>query len=436
MSSFPPPPPSFSGAFNPPPPPSYHANTPATPGFPNSMPNVAPGFIPNNNQSPAPGAVSSSFHVSLPTSSVPMDGGYSVPSANGGLTNNLYQRPISGANINGIPPPPGVFMNPNQPLKPSGSESFFTPQVPEMATGAPNLAFNPLSLLAAGNFLSGGQQWGQNALQKVQQRMGAFTGGAANSSYSSYFAVGTDYVIQKLLLIFIPLLRRWTFTRRFESDSAPMSTIDAGGMGGAMGGMSHSAYPPAYPHSSAVPPGVPLPPLGSSSTATTMISYCLPRTGDVHAPDLYLPLMFAWAYVVLASGFRAMHGVFTPQDLSRLLWDVSVAWILSAVTIRIALKAADAGSSLKWLDLIAMAGYGIGPACVVLMAGQMGGRLAFWLGWAYAGLAAAVLLVRTLKMVMVAEAGHYAAERLGSYVLLLLAALQFPYMLYMGWLSV
>lgn len=63
-----------------------------------------------------------------------------------------------------------------------------------------------------GGFLSGGQQWGQQYVARVQQKMGWLSGGAM----AAHFNVNQQYVMSKIMMLFTPYLRRWTFTRLHE----------------------------------------------------------------------------------------------------------------------------------------------------------------------------------------------------------------------------
>lgn len=238
---------------------------------------------------------------------------------------------------------------------------------------------NPLSLMAAGNIFSGGQQWGQQYMQKVQQRVGSFTGGAL----TFHFAISRQYVMSKLLMLVAPFLKRWTYTRLPEQ---------------MQGG-------PAYK-----PPRV-----------------------DVNCPDLYIPFMGLWTYVLLVAAAQGVKAKFKPDNMYALVWAGLVAWVVHLLVARFILRAMNLPASVPWLELVAYTGYTFVPACASILAGQLAGKWAYYAVWLYGSLCMAIFMVRTMKRVIFQEARGYGRDlTLTNYLLLALALFQFPYAFYLG----
>ena len=80
-----------------------------------------------------------------------------------------------------------------------------------------------------------------------------------------------------------------------------------------------------------------------------------------------------------------------------------------------------------------IAGYPFVAISAMALAGALGGRGAFWLAWGYGSLCSAIFLVRTLKRVVFQEAKGYGHDvTTTNYLLLAIAAFQFPFALYMA----
>ncbi|KAG2493523.1 hypothetical protein HYH03_008337 [Edaphochlamys debaryana] len=270
-------------------------------------------------------------------------------------------------------PPSYVPQQPHQPQQ--------APEAAGATAGGPqfNLPLNPLGLMAAGNLFSGGQNWGQQYMERMQQRVGAFTGGALHF----HFAISKQYVREKLLMLVAPYLKRWTYTRMPEQ---------------MQGG-------PAFK-----PPRV-----------------------DTNSPDLYLPLMGLWTYALLAAVCQAARGKFKPDNMYPLVWSACMAWLVHLLVAKAILRAMALPASVPWVELAAYTGYSFIPICASVAAGQLGGRWAYWGFWAYGSVCSAIFLVRTMKRVIFQETRGYGRDlTLVNYLLLGLALFQFPYSFYLG----
>ena len=244
--------------------------------------------------------------------------------------------------------------------------------------------------------------------------------------------VSSPYVRSKLALLATPWARRWTYTRVRE--------VGAGGGG-------------AGPYA--------------------------PPARDVHAPDLYIPLMAALTTALLRGVAAVAAGKFSPDTLAAAVSGVFSVWALHTAALKGALWALGAAAAAPLAEVVAFAGYPAvhgAAACAVRAAADWrvvqqraaaGGLAALagggdaaaaagappaatasaaavaaagggWgpaLATAYGATAAGVFLVRSLKRVLFQDArragggggGSPAAPTARSnYILLLVWALQWP----------
>ncbi|EFJ49310.1 hypothetical protein VOLCADRAFT_104419 [Volvox carteri f. nagariensis] len=324
---------------------------------------LPPGPPPPGPQPPGP----IPFVASGPTHSttvIPPQQPYAQP-YNPGAYQQAQQQPHPAPFI----PPPQSF-NPDPMWGPAPASGYYP------GLGMP---LNPLGLMAAGNIFGGGQSWGQQYVERMQQRVGYFTGGALHF----HFAISKQYVLSKLLMLIAPYLRRWTYTRQPEQ---------------MQGG---SAFKP-------------------------------PRE-DTNCPDLYIPLMGLWTYTLMCCGVQATRGKFKPDNVYPLAWSASVAWLMHLLLAKAVLRAMALPASVPWVELAAYTGYSFVPVCLSIAVGQLGGRWAYWGAWAYGSLCMAIFLVRTMKRVIFQETRGYGRDlTLVNYLLLGLALFQFPYAFYLG----
>jgi hypothetical protein len=270
-------------------------------------------------------------------------------------------------------------------------------------------------------------------------------GGSGGRAAGSWFGLGpalhvsTSYVATKLALLATPWARRWSYTRVREG----------GGMGSGGGGSGGPYAPPSR---------------------------------DVHAADLYIPLMAALTLALLRGVAAVAAGRFTPDTLAGAVSAVFSAWALHAAALKGALWALGASAAAPFSEILAYAGYPAvhgAAACAVRAAsdwrvvqarlaaggGGGGGSLAALAGgggdggsapappagsasaavaasggWlpaavtAYGAACAGVFLVRSLKRVLFQDgAGRRGGSSPSSnYILLLVWGLQWPLVWWMG----
>ncbi|KAF5841748.1 YIF1-domain-containing protein [Dunaliella salina] len=253
--------------------------------------------------------------------------------------------------------------------------------MPDQAFPIPGIngpGLNPLNFMTAGsNFLAGSQTWGQQYVQRVQQRMGWLSG--AGSSY--HFAISSHYVLKKVGMLLAPYLKRWTFTRQPEQVQG-----------------TQQFRPPRIDH---------------------------------NAPDLYIPIVAAWTYIILLCSNALLLQKYTPDLMYAMVWSTCSAWFVHTLLAYALLKAMNLSTMVPWSELGAYVGYTFLHASMVLILGMMGGKVAWWISWLYGSLCSSVFLVRTMKRVIFQEAQSYGKNlTLTNYLLLALAAFQFPFLLW------
>jgi hypothetical protein len=226
----------------------------------------------------------------------------------------------------------------------------------------------------AGNLL---QQQGQSYLARTQSYMQSKMGFLSGSVISRLFAVTTEYVLQKMAMLLIPFLRKWTYVR--QPDPGPNR-------------------------------------------------WELPKQ-DTNAPDLYIPVTSLWTYCLLVGFSLFLNRAFTPEVLYMTVCSSLGAWAFHTVALRALLWALgiyDVGI----LELSSYAGYSFVYGCCVLL-GRLVSKTAAHLTWAYCGFAYALFLVRTFKRIIRQDPKyHYGGPASQNYVLLGLALFQFPLLAY------
>ncbi|KAK9814872.1 hypothetical protein WJX73_000954 [Symbiochloris irregularis] len=206
-------------------------------------------------------------------------------------------------------------------------------------------------------------------------------------------SVTGQYVANKLLMLLAPFLRQWNYTRVAEQI--------AGG---------HKYLPPRQ---------------------------------DVNAPDLYIPFMAMWTYVMLTGATLLAHKHFKPGSLYATVSGASAAWLLHWIILKAVLYALGIPSAVPFLEIVAYAGYPFVPTCLAMVAaipssipGHSTGAAALWLyrlTWLYGSLCMAIFIVRSMKRVIFHEARHYNMDSSRhNYLLLAVGVYQF---FHVGWLS-
>lgn len=98
------------------------------------------------------------------------------------------------------------------------------------------------------------------------------------------------------------------------------------------------------------------------------------------------------------------------------VWSGLVAWAVHLLVARVILRAMSLPSSVPWVELAAYTGYTFVPVVASVVAGQLGGRWAYYGAWLYGSLCMAVFMVRTMKRVIFQEARGYGESGVGGWL--------------------
>lgn len=201
-----------------------------------------------------------------------------------------------------------------------------------------------------------------------------------------YFAVNHRYVLKKLSLILMPFTNR-TWARQREMDSVQFEGNVAGG---------------------------------------SMPNYLPPRE-DVNAPDLYIPVMAFWTYVMMVGFMFGVRNEFTAEVLARYISKGFGVLTLEVLIIKLGLYLINARKT-PWLDVIAYRGYKFVGVVLTMATGLIAPRL-YWAVMLYAAAAMAIFLMRSHRRIILprdmdVQQAQDLAKRNGF--LLFLSVLQFP----------
>ena len=241
--------------------------------------------------------------------------------------------------------------------------------------GAPT---SPRSLAAAGLGVYGGKFLNDGASFVSSNYAKYFS----TASMRAYFDVTESYVFHKMRLVLCPFLHKGSWARLPESV--------AGG----------TAYKP-------------------------------PRN-DINAPDLYIPLMAFWTYVLTASireVFSSKSGSFTPEALATHAWWSGLLWAGESAFIWVALRSTSSANhivSAPILDVAAYVGYTFTYGSMTLMSKMFNKTYVFWFFLIWSALCNAVFMAKTLKRIIFSEARHsgYSQSMSQNYVLLAVVVAQ------------
>jgi len=279
---------------------------------------------------------------------------------------NNGTMPEYGFNVPGQGPPPYGF-NPqmsNYPPSDNQGGEFPSPQFATQFLAQPvvtNMA------VQYGNALVG---TGKQHLEKY----------VPVTALKYYFAVNTDYVFTKLMLLFFPFTHKdWSV--KYEQD-VPLQ--------------------PRY---------------------------------ETNAPDMYIPTMAFFTYVAMAGLVLGMQERFTHEQLG-ILASSALAWgVIELVVHTVSLYVMNLQTSLATLDLLAYCGYkyvGINAALLISLPFR---KFGYYVTLLYFSASLAVFLMRSLKLRVIPQ-GHNSYTASGNkrrlYFILSLAGIQ-PIL--MWWLS-
>lgn len=195
-----------------------------------------------------------------------------------------------------------------------------------------------------------------------------------------YFAVNTDYVFAKLMLLFFPFTQKdWSV--KYEQD-VPLQ--------------------PRY---------------------------------ETNAPDMYIPTMAFFTYVAVAGLVLGMQERFTHEQLG-ILASSALAWgVIELLVHTVSLYVMNLQTSLTTLDLLAYCGYKYVGVNAALLISLLFRKFGYYVMLLYFSASLAVFLMRSLKLRVIPQ-GHSSYTASGNkrrlYFILSLAGIQ-PVL--MWWLS-
>ncbi|XP_073525874.1 protein YIF1B-like [Phyllobates terribilis] len=256
------------------------------------------------------------------------------------------------------------------------------PGVPQQPFNRPNPFGNPFSGPGSGFIQSGLGAYGEKILgsssEYVQSNINRYF---ADPQY--YFQVNADYVRNKLKVVLFPFLHKGHWTRITEP------------VGGRL-----SYKPPIF---------------------------------DINAPDLYIPFMAFFTYVILSGLILGLQGKFSPESLNWLFMKGLVGWFVQVMLLKLSLVSLSSGEA-PLLDIVAFAGYAF-VGISLSMLGKMMWRYAYYVLMPWSSLCMGVFLLRTLKRVLYAEVRSYDSRR-HHYLLLFVVIAQFPIFVWLGNITV
>ncbi|KAF2904786.1 hypothetical protein ILUMI_01389 [Ignelater luminosus] len=191
-----------------------------------------------------------------------------------------------------------------------------------------------------------GQQLASTGKTMIKQGLEQYV---AVSRLKYYFAVDTKYVMSKLGLLFFPFIHSdWSI--KYEQDGNPVQ----------------------------------------------------PRF-EINAPDLYIPTMAYFTYVLMAGLVLGMQQRFTPEQIV-MQASSALAWcIVELAVYSCTLYITNIQTSLRTLDLLAYSGYKFIGIIASIVVSLLAGRTGYYATLIYVSLALAFFLVRSLKAQVLQE---------------------------------
>ncbi|XP_026397357.1 protein YIF1B-like [Papaver somniferum] len=258
----------------------------------------------------------------------------------------------------------------------SGGQSGGAPRSFNIPDPFEGTQFSGAQLMRAGLGAYGEQLLGTSS-EYVQSNISGISRYFSESQY--YFQVNDRYVRNKLKIILFPFFHRGYWTRITEP------------VGGRL-----SYKPPIH---------------------------------DINAPDLYIPLMAYFTYVLLAGFSLGLAGKFSPEALSSQFTKGLLGWFLQILLLKGSLYSIGSIEA-PLLDIVAYSGYPFVGMCLAVL-GRIIWRYSYYYMMLWACLCMAVFSVKTMKRVLFAEARSYDTSK-NLYLILFIALAQFPYFIWLG----
>ncbi|XP_038989937.1 protein YIF1B-B-like [Phoenix dactylifera] len=156
-----------------------------------------------------------------------------------------------------------------------------------------------------------------------------------------------------------------------------------------------------------------------------------PPVHDINAPDLYIPLMAFGTYVVLSGFSLGVFGRFTPEALSLQFTKGLAGWFFHILLLKGLLYSLGSGEA-PLLDIVAYAGYGFAGLSLAVLA-RIFWSYSYYFLLPWICVCMAVFLVKTMKRVLLGGTrGYEKHSTRHHYLLLFMAAVQFPLLFWLG----
>ena len=224
--------------------------------------------------------------------------------------------------------------------------------------------------------------YGGKAQEFMNTRLSMFKG----SSLHYYFDVNTKYVLNKLKLLACPFLHRGSWTRLRDQVEGQFAF-----------------KPPRH---------------------------------DVNAPDLYIPVVGFYTYMVATCVCLTYAGNFTPEALGLTFWWAVFAWAGQIVLLKTSFSLISTGQEsfqVPWLDLVSYGGYMFVHVALQVLAFSMFGRLVYYGALAWGSLCMGVFLVKTVKRILFSQSQYTTFDmKKYNYLLLIIAIGQLPIAYWLG----
>ncbi|KAG8341352.1 putative Protein transport protein yif1 [Trypanosoma vivax] len=189
--------------------------------------------------------------------------------------------------------------------------------------------------------LNYGQSVLQNGEQSILRHMPFISG------FRRYFRVDNQYVKGKLSMLLCPFFCKFQRPMEGHGDENEVSTPTV-----FSGDGSPSSIPPER----------------SPTTTSGGMYLASSPMNDVHAFDLYLPLMGAVTYIILSGFLHGLHhGIVTTENLLGCAWALIFWLVLEVVILKVACYILQVVPAATTLDLVSLCSYKYIPICLIVL---------------------------------------------------------------------
>lgn len=157
-----------------------------------------------------------------------------------------------------------------------------------------------------------------------------------------------------------------------------------------------------------------------------------PPSGDMNAPDLYIPLMSFITFVLVTGLLKGTNMTFTPEVLGDVVGSSIITQVLEICILKTAMWFAKC-PSVPILDLVAYTGYKYFGLTINTAIGIFGGALIYYVVLLFTGGAMSFYMFHTIQAVVRARGGVGRGAQLpATYLAVSVAGLQMVVMWWLG----